>query len=101
MAPDSNKAKDSAASIFQILDSKPKIDSSSDAGITLPSITGDIDFEHVSFKYPTRPDVQIFRDICLKIPFGKVITKPPPLSLCLKIELFSPKLNNLRLCLHI
>ncbi|KAL6124504.1 hypothetical protein ACLB2K_077016 [Fragaria x ananassa] len=73
MAPDSNKAKDSAASIFQILDSKPKIDSSSDAGITLPSITGEIDVEHVSFRYPTRLDVQIFRDICLKFPPGKTV----------------------------
>ncbi|XP_004295414.1 PREDICTED: ABC transporter B family member 9 [Fragaria vesca subsp. vesca] len=73
MAPDSNKAKDSAASIFQILDSKPKIDSSSNAGITLPSITGEIDVEHVSFRYPTRPDVQIFRDICLKFPPGKTV----------------------------
>ncbi|KAK9922567.1 hypothetical protein M0R45_031028 [Rubus argutus] len=73
MAPDSNKAKDSTASIFKILDSKPKIDSSSDAGITLPSITGEIDLEHVSFKYPTRPDMHIFRDICLKIPSGKTV----------------------------
>ncbi|PRQ44444.1 putative xenobiotic-transporting ATPase [Rosa chinensis] len=72
MGPDSNKAKDSAASIFKILDSKPMIDSSSDTGTTLSSITGEIDLEHVSFKYPTRPDVQIFKDICLKIPSGKV-----------------------------
>ena len=74
MAPDSNKAKDSAASIFKILDSKPKIYLSSDAGITLSSIIGEIDLEHVSFKYPKRPDVQIFRGICLKIPSRKVIT---------------------------
>ncbi|KAF3456698.1 hypothetical protein FNV43_RR01352 [Rhamnella rubrinervis] len=73
MAPDTNKAKDSAASIFSILDSKPKIDSSSDEGITLPTIKGDIEFEHVSFKYPTRPDIQIFRDFCLSIPSGKTV----------------------------
>lgn len=74
MAPDTNKAKDAAASIFKILDSKPKIDSRSEEGITLPTIKGDIEFEHVSFKYPTRPDVQIFRDFCLSIPSGKVLT---------------------------
>ncbi|PQQ01602.1 hypothetical protein Pyn_33202 [Prunus yedoensis var. nudiflora] len=73
MAPDSNKAKDSAASIYQILDSKPKIDSSSDTGITLSTLVGEIELEHVSFKYPTRPDVQIFRDICLKMPSGKTV----------------------------
>ncbi|XP_042479661.1 ABC transporter B family member 9-like [Macadamia integrifolia] len=73
MAPDTNKAKDSAASIFDILDRKPKIDSSTDEGTTLPSIRGDIEFKHVSFKYPTRPDVQIFRDFCLSIPSGKTV----------------------------
>lgn len=72
MAPDSNKAKDSAASIFDILDSKPKIDSSSDEGTTLQNVNGDIEFRHVSFRYPMRPDVQIFRDLCLNIPSGKV-----------------------------
>ena len=74
LAPDSTKAKDSAASIFEILDSQPKIDSSNTEGETLATVTGNIDFEHVSFKYPTRPDIQIFRDLCLRIPSGKVKT---------------------------
>ncbi|KAL1200674.1 ABC transporter B family member 9 [Cardamine amara subsp. amara] len=73
MAPDSSKAKDSAASIFDILDSKPKIDSSSDEGTTLQNVHGDIEFRHVSFRYPMRPDVQIFRDLCLTIPSGKTV----------------------------
>jgi len=73
MAPDSNKAKDSAASIFDILDSTPKIDSSSDEGTTLQNVNGDIEFRHVSFRYPMRPDVQIFRDLCLTIPSGKTV----------------------------
>ncbi|KAH7524860.1 hypothetical protein FEM48_Zijuj06G0163900 [Ziziphus jujuba var. spinosa] len=72
MANNINKAKDSAVSIFGILDQKPKIDSSSNQGTTLPSIVGNIEFEHVSFKYPTRPDIQIFKDLCLNIPSGKV-----------------------------
>ncbi|KAG7547087.1 ABC transporter type 1 transmembrane domain [Arabidopsis suecica] len=73
MAPDTNKAKDSAASIFDILDSKPKIVSSSDEGTTLQNVHGDIEFRHVSFRYPMRPDVQIFRDLCLTIPSGKTV----------------------------
>lgn len=80
MAPDTNKAKDSAASIFSILDSKPQIDSSNDEGITMENVTGNIELEHVSFKYPTRPEFQIFKDLCLTIPAGKV-TKDNPLSL--------------------
>ncbi|KAJ1377927.1 P-loop containing nucleoside triphosphate hydrolase [Sesbania bispinosa] len=45
LAPDTNKAKDSAASIFQILDSKPMIDSSSNEGITLKTVKGDIELQ--------------------------------------------------------
>lgn len=77
LAPDLNKAKDSAASIFDILDSKPKIDSSKDEGSTIASVKGDIEFQHVSFKYPTRPNIPIFRDLCLTIPSGKVINLAP------------------------
>lgn len=71
-APDMAKAKDSAASIFDILDRKSKIDSSLDEGTTLENVKGDIEFQHVSFRYPTRPDVHIFQDLCLTIPSGKV-----------------------------
>lgn len=70
--PDVIKAKDSAASISGILDSKSKIDSSKDEGMTLLQVRGDIEIQHVSFKYPTRPDVQVLKDLCLTIPSGKV-----------------------------
>ncbi|RVW47429.1 ABC transporter B family member 9 [Vitis vinifera] len=73
MAPETTKAKDSAASIFHLLDSKPKIDSSIKEGTTLSTVKGDIELQHVSFKYPTRPDVQIFRDLCFSIPSGKAV----------------------------
>ncbi|XP_030967976.1 ABC transporter B family member 9-like [Quercus lobata] len=73
LAPDTTKAKNSAASIFEILDSKPSIDSSSNEGITLPSVTGNIELQNISFKYPTRPDIQIFKDLSLSIPSGKTV----------------------------
>lgn len=72
IAPDSSKAKSAAASIFAILDRKSKIDPSDDSGITLESVKGEIELRHVSFKYPTRPDVQILRDLSLMIRSGKV-----------------------------
>lgn len=73
LAPDTNKAKDSTASIFEILDSKPTIDSSSNEGVTLETVKGDIELQHVSFRYPTRPNIQIFKDLCLSIPAGKTV----------------------------
>ncbi|KEH36681.1 ABC transporter B family protein [Medicago truncatula] len=72
LAPDTNKAKDSTASIFEILDSKPTIDSSSNEGATLETVKGDFELQKVSFRYPTRPNIQIFKDLCLSIPAGKI-----------------------------
>ena len=72
LAPDSSKAKSAAASVFAILDRKSKIDPSDESGMTLDTVKGDIELKHVSFKYPTRPDVQILRDLCLTIRSGKV-----------------------------
>ncbi|XVE88301.1 hypothetical protein DITRI_Ditri19aG0059000 [Diplodiscus trichospermus] len=76
-ASDTNKlAKDSIVSTFEILDGEPTIDSSSNAYSTLPSVTGNIELELVSFKYPIQLDIQIFRNLCLNIPFEKVLTIP-------------------------
>ncbi|URD78639.1 putative ATPase of the ABC class [Musa troglodytarum] len=73
LGPDSTKAKDSVASIFAILDRKSSIDSGSDEGMILDNVKGTIELQHVSFKYPSRPDVQIFRDLCLTIHSGKTV----------------------------
>jgi ATP-binding cassette subfamily B (MDR/TAP) protein 1 len=78
------------ASVFEILDHKSKIDYSSDEGVVITSVRGDIDFQNVWFKYPLRPNVQIFKDLSLRIPSGKVrfdqnkaaiSTFPPALNL--------------------
>ncbi|CDY15432.1 BnaA08g27160D [Brassica napus] len=70
-APDSSKAKVAAASIFGIIDRKSKIDSSDETGTVLENVKGDIELRHISFTYPARPDIQIFRDLCLTIRAGK------------------------------
>ncbi|KAF7802892.1 ABC transporter B family member 11 [Senna tora] len=56
IAPGASKAKASAASIFAILDQKSKIDPSDDSGITLQNVKGEVEFCHITFKYPTRPN---------------------------------------------
>ena len=72
LASNATKARDSAISVFSILDRKSKIDTSNDEGLVLENVTGDIHFSNVSFKYPSRPDVQIFSDFTLHIPSRKV-----------------------------
>lgn len=72
MASDSTKGQESATSILAFIDRKSKIDSTGDEGIKLEKVDGTIEFNHVSFKYPSRPDVQIFSDFTLGIASGKV-----------------------------
>lgn len=71
-APDSSKATSATASIFAILDRKSNIDPSDGSGTMLENLKGEIELKHISFKYPTRPDFRIFRDLSLKIHSGKV-----------------------------
>ncbi|XP_020593545.1 ABC transporter B family member 11-like [Phalaenopsis equestris] len=73
LAPDSTKAKSATASVFSILDRESKIDPSDDTGMTLDAVRGNIEFCHITFKYPTRPDVQIFQDLCLSVKSGKTV----------------------------
>ncbi|KAJ7544472.1 hypothetical protein O6H91_09G080400 [Diphasiastrum complanatum] len=73
LAPDLTKVKAAVRSVFTILDRNSKIDPTNPEGVTLPAVKGDIEFQHVSFKYPTRPDVQIFRDLCLFVHAGKTV----------------------------
>ncbi|KAK9675524.1 hypothetical protein RND81_11G012600 [Saponaria officinalis] len=73
LAPDSGKAKNAAASVFSILDRKSKIDPSDESGTTLDNVKGEIELRHVSFTYPTRPDMPIFQDLCLTIHAGKTV----------------------------
>ncbi|XP_012084222.1 ABC transporter B family member 4 isoform X2 [Jatropha curcas] len=73
LVPDAGKANSAAASIFAILDQKSKIDSSDDSGTVIENLKGEIALRHVSFKYPSRPDIQIFRDLSLAIQAGKTV----------------------------
>ena len=72
LGPDTGKAKNASGSIFAIVDRQSKIDPSNESGMTLENVKGEIELCHVSFKYPCRPDIQIFRDLSLTIPSGKV-----------------------------
>lgn len=72
LAPDASKAKGAAASVFAILDQKSKVNSNDDSGIVIEDLKGQIEFQHVSFRYPIRPDIQILKDLSLAIQAGKV-----------------------------
>ncbi|WCJ22610.1 ABC transporter B family member 11 [Euphorbia peplus] len=73
MGTDSAKVKAAAASVFAIIDKKSKIDPSDESGTTIENAKGEIELRHISFKYPLRPDIHIFRDLNLTISSGKTV----------------------------
>uniref|UniRef100_M1A0E1 CjMDR1 n=2 Tax=Solanum tuberosum TaxID=4113 RepID=M1A0E1_SOLTU len=73
LAPDSSKAKTGASSIFALLDRQSKIDSNNNSGMILDNAKGNIEFQHVSFNYPSRPEAQVLKDLCLAIRSGETV----------------------------
>jgi ABC-type multidrug transport system fused ATPase/permease subunit len=64
--PDQAKSKEAAISSLNIINRKSKIDSMSDEGFKPESVKGEIKFENVHFKYPTRPN-KVLKGLNLKI----------------------------------
>jgi ATP-binding cassette subfamily B (MDR/TAP) protein 1 len=50
-----------------------KIDSSSESGKKLGEVRGEIEFRNVCFHYPTRQEIEVFRDFSLRIEAGKTV----------------------------
>ncbi|WCJ23196.1 ABC transporter B family member 11 [Euphorbia peplus] len=74
LAPDASKAESSAVSIFEVLDQKSKISPSDPSGKIIKRLKGKIEFCNVGFKYPMRPDVQIFGGFSLVIHPGTTVS---------------------------
>lgn len=73
--PDASQAKGAASAIFVRGDTIPEIDADSKEGKMMDPNTmqGHIRFEGVHFRYPTRPHVQVLRNLELEAPAGKFI----------------------------
>lgn len=59
-----------AYKMFETIKRKPTIDAYDTSGITLEDIEGEINLKDVYFRYPARPDVQIFSGFTLHVPSG-------------------------------
>ncbi|KAL6762783.1 MDR-like ABC transporter [Haematococcus lacustris] len=72
--PDLGKAKAAVGRVFPLLDRQPAIDAASPQGLAPPpmAVQGHVQFDHVTFVYPSRPSVIVYKDLCLDIPAGKV-----------------------------
>ena len=70
------KGVGAASRLFELQDRKPTI--SPTVGLPVPSARGPIRFEDVSFSYPTRPAVSIFKKLDFEIPQGSNIAVVGP-----------------------
>ncbi|CAK9160782.1 unnamed protein product [Ilex paraguariensis] len=79
LAPDFIKGGRAMRSVFDLLDRKTEIDPDDADATQVPDhLRGEVEFKHVDFSYPTRPDVPIFRDLTLRARASKTLALVGP-----------------------
>lgn len=68
-----SKGKAAGYKLMEVIKQKPSIGHDPSNGKTLPEINGNIEFKDVTFSYPSRPDVIIFRNFSIFFPAGKTV----------------------------
>lgn len=58
---------------MEIIKQRPTIIQDPSDGKCLAEVSGNIEFKDVTFSYPSRPDVVIFRDFSIFFPAGKTV----------------------------
>ncbi|KAJ8750162.1 hypothetical protein K2173_014077 [Erythroxylum novogranatense] len=59
--------------MMEVIKRVPKIDLENMEGETSENVRGEVEFRHVEFAYPSRPESIIFKDFCLRIPAGRTV----------------------------
>nr|GMC73508.1 ABC transporter B family member 19 [Ipomoea batatas] len=68
-----SKGKAAGYKLMEILKQKPTIVQNPTDGKSLAEVQGNIEFKNVTFSYPSRPDVIIFRNFSIFFPAGKTV----------------------------
>lgn len=69
LAPDLLKGNQMVASVFEVIERKTQI--VGDTGEELADVDGNIELRGIEFSYPSRPEVNIFKDLDLRVRAGK------------------------------
>ncbi|RLN05609.1 P-glycoprotein 1 [Panicum miliaceum] len=79
LAPDFVKGGRAMRSVFEIIDRKTEVEPDDvDAAPVPERPRGEVELKHVDFAYPSRPDVQVFRDLSLRARAGKTLALVGP-----------------------
>ncbi|GAB4832232.1 ABC transporter B member 15 [Ancistrocladus abbreviatus] len=68
-----SEAASAGERIMEVINRVPKIDSDNLEGLKLDDVNGEVEFKHVQFAYPSRPESIIFQDFSLQILAGKTV----------------------------
>lgn len=68
-----SKGKVAGYKLVEIINQQPSIAQDSLDGTCLAEVNGIIEFKDVTFSYPSRPDVMIFRNFSIFFPAGKTV----------------------------
>ncbi|XP_062089602.1 ABC transporter B family member 19-like [Humulus lupulus] len=68
-----SKGKTAGYKLMEIINQKPTITQDTLVGKCLDGVNGNIEFKEVSFSYPSRSDVFIFRNFSIFFPAGKTV----------------------------
>ncbi|TFK23399.1 multidrug resistance protein 1 [Coprinopsis marcescibilis] len=64
-------AQAAAAKLYETIDRVPDIDSANEGGLKPKEVAGEITLENVNFSYPSRPTVQVVKNLSLTFKAGK------------------------------
>ena len=78
MATDSAKAEPAKRSIFALLDAQPGINAVEPEGALLEGAKGDLEFQKVTFAYPSAPDKPVLKDFTLTVKHGQTVALVGP-----------------------
>ncbi|KNG83522.1 multidrug resistance protein 1, 2, 3 (p glycoprotein 1, 2, 3), partial [Aspergillus nomiae NRRL 13137] len=69
---DFTRSATAASKLFELIDRKSEIDPCDDTGHQPPEVVGEIEFNDVTFAYPTRPGVRVLDNFSMTAQAGKV-----------------------------
>ncbi|CAG2103942.1 unnamed protein product [Medioppia subpectinata] len=72
------QARGAAALIFEVIERKPEIDSSSETGERIKDLKGRVDIRSAHFSYPARADVTVLNGLSLSVEPGQTVALVGP-----------------------
>jgi ABC transporter fused permease/ATP-binding protein len=70
------RARGASQRVFELLDREPLVDAG--GGETLGEVSGEVEFDRVSFSYPVRPEVLVLDEVSLLLEPGRVVALVGP-----------------------